>query len=63
MSLGHMVVCMTIMPKNPKDLQNSTRGMWLRLGLKIVYVGAKGTGVVEEVILPHIYSPSDALIK
>lgn len=62
-SPGHVVVRMTVMPVNPKDLQNGAGGMWLTLDLKNVYVGAEGTGVVEEVILLHISPPGDALIK
>ncbi|CAM6129454.1 unnamed protein product [Calypogeia fissa] len=48
-SPGHVVVRMTVMPVNPKDLQNGAGGMWLTLDLKDIYVGAEGTGVVEEV--------------
>jgi hypothetical protein len=57
-SPGHVVVRMTVMPVNPKDLQNGAGGMWLTLDLKDIYVGAEGTGVVEEVIFHLTYSPN-----
>jgi hypothetical protein len=57
-SSGHVVVRMTVMPVNPKDLQNGAGGMWLTLDLKDIYVGAEGTGVVEEVIFLWYYPPT-----
>jgi hypothetical protein len=60
-SPGHVVVRMTVMPVNPKDLQNGAGGMWLTLDLKDIYVGAEGTGVVDEVILLRCSPPHDVL--